>query len=311
MTETIIIVGTIIILYLSSKRIQPVEVSKKSKEINPPIVKPVKIEKTPDSILSNPVIMKGIADISRIANSAITGVEISRSIIPGSLNLMTLGQTDFTSPYAGYVQAVGSLTGIPLLGTVLGGFTEALTGTDRHLKELRKIAKPFYDQGHERFLDILDHLKLKLPITNEEREKVKIFCEGKKLVLSNHHDGDYVFTYGEKYLLDLAGQATHMHFQIAQLMDAHYLHGYSYEQFTPHEKDIWERLKEEIFFDLLAPFLQEGGGTPSMRGVFRPYELEVEVSKLHGVGAIAATLPPDWKSYHAEPIIPEGAQFAW
>ncbi len=146
---------------LSSKPIEPEKTVESTSPISPELLpllqtsrflgpdlalSPVANINYQENLLQNPAFMmilkqttsltiQGIQQVGIFAASQAAQTAAEEGANVGALiNAMTASQSDWTNPYSGWVESIinftSIFTGIPLLGTVLGGFLEGILGTE-------------------------------------------------------------------------------------------------------------------------------------------------------------------------------------
>ena len=271
---------------------------------------------TEEKFYENPAFQRMTNSLSKIFSSVFLGQTISPAMISSVLSAMTAGQTDFTTPYAGYAQMAVTIIptllfgfSIPILGTVIGGFIEGIWGDTSKMREkIQQQLAPLMKVGKERRDEILVYLNATLP---NDSEMVENWVEEHQLVderillpLAEHSEIiEYVFTPGE----------THIYYQIisgkfnpaftiptAIAIDKLYLYQMPYNKLTDSEDYNFQGYKESVRDGFIHHFnlRQEGGGPPSEYGRWHPKQLEREVlsemglSEVEGEKMWAARLVP-------------------
>jgi len=288
----LLIIGSIVtFLYLKnkSKTISKDEIIESKKEVKElkkdiPMI-PFTFAKKNSNDYFNPAVQSMAGNIVNIFKSEILGFSFNPLMIAGSITGMTSGQTDFASPYAGYVQAVGNLIPIPLLGTVLGGFTDALSGArKKNLKKLQNQINPIRLNAEKRLNEIIDYLKIPKPEYTKEKEmiiwsnKIIAFCEKNNLFSDYSHPIDGVigvYTYGEKFLFDRMLTFTFSSYDgiYAFLIDKIYLGNAPISSLTNDEKIYFDYLIDKVRNSLFSPSMQEGYFDDELSGITLPKKL--------------------------------------
>jgi len=253
----------------------------------------------------NPALKMMISSVGKIFSSEVLGNVISPATLSFSLNAMTAGQTDFTTPVAGYIQIAASIIPsllfgftIPLLGTVLGGFAEGIWGNNESEK-IRLQLQPLEQVGKERRDAIVNYLNATLP---DDSEMVENWVKERKLVdgrilTGDQHSGtiNYVFTPGETHIFNTISKMIFnplWSIPTGRIIDKLYLYQVPYEKLTDREKEIFQVHKDAVKESFIYQFnlSQEGMGVPSEYGAYHPKQLEKEVlSEMGLLGTIYRT----------------------